>query len=1431
MKAVNKFTGGVKKFKDYSFYKNTEWTFPTINIRIVNTGDQGFLIIPMNSNEEAFSVNSDYIVIGAKEYKGIIYLISVNKTNNGFTEIGCYPSPKTWSETNTEFEKTYKPLHNYYNGSSVVDLKTDKFGYTTNHEIELIIKEIKDSSVNLYISDYNNPNIVINNGFNIYNGSTNGQLINNSHFGNSMNHIVSSEKNIDPIFKGLNNGGNLKPGNYELYFRYVDSNFNRTNFLGQMYPIVVGNLGDIYISAGVPEEDVYKHSNNTSSNITINIPYSTLDLSFKYIEIAVIRKSYTETSGIIYDSYLINKLYKIETFSNGNDTVITGFEDKISLPKEEILFSLPTSNTNKTHTIVKSRYYGGNWKGFQYDKMALSEYAKNITASYHVGTTINDACKYSDLCSNNYQHKRLSISEGQITYDFTQYFRGEIVPFGVVFILKGGFETEVFPINGGDYWDSATGFDELSKYGEVKGLYRFPAVNPTNATLGLIDSRKPMGIKFNNFSAISLLSNTDYDFSNVIGFYYVRGKKIENLIYQGLSVPMSKMVVDLSGSTSSPTIEDYSLDGEIPCISPGIIKLGSRYFTGLKYDVSGVETIDIYKVFPITEYELNVSGEVDKANRYQRGIECVPDEMAIYAPDHIFDLINNLPDNTNVVIETIFKYENIYYTYDNIKHKHILDYNTANSGTTKSIDFHKYNGVIKNVEAGSGTKGNLFAYTEGYEVDNSKSIYFREQSGSPDLVYSNRSMSKHKYLHIKLNANPGRDIWNCITNIYLYDNTFDNTGATGFFKSSYEGFNPATAMYWRISNVSLLNNNTSSDINYKGDSMYHRVYLRENHPFGGDSYIDKSEEVYKYNHGVLYSIDTENRINVAMRNEVVAFDPDDPNSTFEYSYYPLVRNKSYSFDEWLTDPFNKNVLYEAIQVNRGYNELDCLNKKYGFDIDRSYNNLTYNTRIYFSLTSTKNELDDSFRKISMINYQDFPVEYGDIIKLIELNGELVSIQEHSINRHYLGQQKMSSNNSSDIVLKNTGLFLSKQFKKLSNFGTQHQKSIIKTDDFCYGVDAKSQLTIWMISQGQTTSGAITFGVKDISTEKEIRGWLDDLIEQYNLNDITNNIDDNPVNAVGIVSGWNKKYKEIYFSFHLRAFTVEYMILKGGTLLDYKIYSSSKSYVNYETVYVQSINQWSYMFDDESGTPTSYFKIKGLIKFYQGIDVKEGYAYYDNATCYMAHTSTNNVQSINDLKYEVSSVIRNQVFVNYEAPVQRTIMYSELLQTFIGEVSFVPGKYMKLQSSMLTQEDSENSTSNKIYIHDVEGDYLNFFGQDKEMKISVIVNGGEKALMIMKVFGSYQIATNKEELYKIEFSTDTMNSEINPFIPTQWKYEGIKPKYKENSWRGPIPYNHNTDKFGVDKDLHGEWIKIIITFKQNKYFYIREIITNYIQSFI
>lgn len=1427
MKQVNKFMSGVKKFKDFSLYKNTEWTFPALNIRVLNTVDEGFLVTPINSTEVLFTAPSHYHVIGAKDYKGKIFFVLRSMFNNNI-EIGVYPSPENWADTPQQYEKTYKALFNLDKSGVVSNFRTDKLKFELNRELDIIVKEISDHSVNLYLSDFTHPNVIINSGFDIDNGNLVGTTINENSF-YSANALITNADSVPIIeYKGLSHGGNNLPGTYEIFFRYVTKNFVRTNFFTSISPVIVSNISDRKSPEGVSETDLDGVKQYTQSIINLEVDNSSLDNNFEYIEIAILRKSASETGGPIRDTYLIAKLYNISSFATNNDILITGNESRAALSESELLYGFIPANINKTQTVVNARYFAGNWKGFAYDENALKNYAKNIKADIVYGDIIDDTNLYDTSGEfDNEQHRLNSLTEGTTTYDSLSYFRGEIVPFAAVFVIKGGFITPAFPIDGMDAHTIASKFNETDKYSDVKGLVRFPEISVANEAqeTKISDIRYPLGVSFNNTNAISLLSNNGYDFDNIIGFYIVRGERIKNLLYQGILVPMINKYYEYHDDPDPATFENTYC--KFPFLQHRTFDYGNNLY---------------YSNYPITKFTFDSNGDVAEALRTYFNGYLSETEFALFTPDYIFNEKRNINDGASIHLKSLF-------TLNETETAVTTETNPTSSYyeydfSSKAMKSYSSSAMLSYVNQGVFVKGGYSSYVR---AGNYGSNYLTHNtyldSNGDRITYENRPLVSPNYIAIKLPSVPtSSDVMLAIVNIYKTENTFDSTGATGFYKVTRDSFSVENSQYWIINKFAELATNISTIKNFKGDAFVQRFVFRINYTFGSDDVYtrDPDKNTNPYGYGSLASILVESSVNIAMRNNTQGIDPDNPNEKIDYSYYPAVLNKGKSLHQWLVSFDDKGTLYEAFHINQGYNEVYSLQKFNGVDFNRNVSDLKYQTRIFFSHKSGINELYDNYRTIGALSYQDLPLSNGSITKLLSHFNTLISVQENSINRHYIGTKKMQADNgAADIVLKESGLYLSDEFKVLANYGSQHITSIVYGHNGIYGVDLRNGFVIWMIGIGSSQyTGKSSFNTIDLSQKGEIRGWLDEFIYENDLDKILTSVEDKAINGVGIVSGFNKRYKEIYFTFHIGNDPI--------TIVpeEFSHPCVDRAYLPYETIYNAQLG-WIYY---PSGYNVTCLTIKSspysvvtpdmFNPFISGMQIEGGKVYYVSddttgvKTAYIAYQSYLSLTNFEDLGKDGSG-LRYGNEINYieNKAISKTLVYSELLQAFICEFSATPGLYATLNENMISVPTIKENPLNKIYIHDKENDYLNYFDSDEEMKISVIVNGGEKAVVLMKIFESYEIASSSEDFLKIEFYTDTMEGDLDPFIPNVWRNEYLRPKYKENRWRGPIPYNKDVDPFNVDDHLRGEWLKIVLTFKKNMYFYIREIITDFTQSFI
>lgn len=114
----------------------------------------------------------------------------------------------------------------------------------------------------------------------------------------------------------------------------------------------------------------------------------------------------------------------------------------------------------------------------------------------------------------------------------------------------------------------------------------------------------------------------------------------------------------------------------------------------------------------------------------------------------------------------------------------------------------------------------------------------------------------------------------------------------------------------------------------------------------------------------------------------------------------------------------------------------------------------YPTRIrysnrYVNDTTTR----DGYLSWGLDNYKDFDYHPGEIMAIAALGGNLYSIQRHAMRRHYITERYLNQGINGAQFILGDGDTLSDRSSVISGeMGTQHQWSVVKTDNAIYGVD-------------------------------------------------------------------------------------------------------------------------------------------------------------------------------------------------------------------------------------------------------------------------------------------------------------------------------------------------------------------------------------------
>ena len=336
--------------------------------------------------------------------------------------------------------------------------------------------------------------------------------------------------------------------------------------------------------------------------------------------------------------------------------------------------------------------------------------------------------------------------------------------------------------------------------------------------------------------------------------------------------------------------------------------------------------------------------------------------------------------------------------------------------------------------------------------------------------------------------------------------------------------------------------------------------------------------------------------------------------------------------------------------------------------------------------------------------------------------------ENAIIRHFFDDKEMKTDDAGKRVILGTSVdFLSDNFVQIASYGSLHKHGMVRGDNALYGVDMKRKI-LWMVTPMVTQSGQMIVIAKDLSQEKSIMSEMERLGDCYipwaEFGPVGGGIPDEidspgftptTLYGTGLSAGYNKKYKEVYFTFAWR-------------------------------------------------------------------------------------------NTIGDGCMDRTDV---------------TLVYSELLQAFIGKAPFSSMMYMNLDADFLAAKYELSSNNlllptNKVMLYDVKGKRQEFDGEVKPMYLTFIVNGltGERSLSnFEKIFEALAIVMNKVKLtsitYETEGQTATYTFKTTGDDDNFWEHAA----YIENKWNLPIIPQVSTKTVDYEKDsnIRGKYMKVTIAY--------------------
>ena len=1179
MKESHQFTDKIVSDIDNSLIKNNQWVFPTENFRFFNKDGKGFIASILDGNEYEFSVTDGFCIVGVNVYNSIAYIASYNE-QSGIGELGSYPSPQRDNTRPTGFVREYSPLMNLDLGHPSLDpMRTSKLNFDLSFPVDILLKLSDDDSVDLYMCDYNMPNKVINSGFDQTGRLTTIRTYTESMFDGAIYQFPISN-NIPLItVPKVSTGGNLKPGNYYIYLRYINIDLIGTNFVKEIGPFFVAEGNNTIDFAGKQDKDwILNRQNYTNKKITFNV--ANIDTNFKYIQIGVIRNTSLQENGSSQqETWLINNYFPI--INTSCSVIITGRETQMLLSFEDITLPVNEYNICRSQIQVFNLWLGATWKKkvVRYDKNKLKAFAQKVSLSERARTDIFNYKMYDiDDYENGNAVDLQCYQDSDNVFSSIGYFKGQIYPFGVKFNFTDGTSSEVFPAQG-QHDPGTIGYSVLRDGTEYKGLFRFSdwldlinAQTDYNYTQKIITS-----IVFDITTAMNFIY-ADPDFADVASITFMRGERIDNFICQGMLMRgMYGVDVVLAGPDGFNGPMSFGTDQVIYVNGEG----GQSDYTGWDPQNCAIMpllngTLPFSMLYNNSGSEQSVYGE---ATPNQNTTMCEPHNIStdmrpnldrfclidggdvkgdpweckhgLFSPDVLFR--NNLEVPTDSYLEFVCIYRDLELCYkrrDDLlpsiyaldlseditwcEFEHTMFMNTKHHTSSVIVEKGQYKGRMNMSSKFGGDNHRAFSINEG--AVQSRDISTCRYIGIEDLGKGrmNSLYGDHQFNQHHMGAS--------IVNLYKTLND------AGFFTQTRSAFNVTTTNYFPISDdISLksvpVNNTVPHYTNrtyelFKGDCFLQKTWMRvqrwnnisgnpghnPNHiskPGFGNEFLDGDGKYYQ--HGFLLGIVTENVVNTQARNNVIG--QDTSLNFLEYTFYPKALSYGITTLQYAVLEASQ-YLAKALQVNSGYNKVSSDKIITGYNTVEIFNITKKPNRVYIS---DKN----NYRLVRINSFQDYCVEDGPITAIRIILDLPYLVQEFGINQFFVAERMLGqTENNVDVIMGNSLTLLGDSTRKIMSIGSQHKSSMISSNVGDLGVDF-AQRSIWMVFTNQTATGKSMIQGKILSTELLIENELKQYLDTYNVNsDIMSIPKDDPLHGSGIVSGYDPEFKEIWISFLL-----------------------------------------------------------------------------------------------------------------------------------------------------------------------------------------------------------------------------------------------------------------------------------------------------------
>lgn len=943
-----------------------------------------------------------------------------------------YPSFATFPIQPTEQDPIYYPKGTLFN------FDTDKLNFDLKHPINIIPQWSYDGSVNLIINDNTNTPKLINSrfspiGLNKYQivdrkGDNDTNIYDDSQFDTD----ISLYKNYNLIpkinFMGVDYGGNLPIGTYYFYFKYVDSDGNETDFIGES--------GLVSVFKGFTKDKVNTGFKNENSHKIVSFQLSNLDAGFQYINVY-----YTKSTAELNQSSNTTA-YKIDkSFFIGSDNIcyikITGNENTTPITIEEINPKYFLAETVKTQAVCQNRLFFGNITESSIDYKELADlslhFIPKISTEYYNGYDPS----YNQSTLNTYYNP-------VFIYNKTGYQKNEFYRFGVVYILNNNTLSPVFNIRGAIFKDTNYICSNISFYKDTGRNYI--VYNESN---GLIDANSD---NLENIYGVVKIFSNESELSNIFGINItpdegLKEELVKNNVKGYFFVRQNRIPLRICQALTIGVLGDNGMPAPV-----SNNKFITERFCG--EDTNTTNNPWILK----DEQNIETSIETTKVKDLRYGALC---------PDYDINYIslNSLFCGETYVAQPITNRLSFY-----------NDYKTANLFSlqqnilydTQQYESIKVLGIEDNVKQ-AGLNSKLYSSRLGDAKE------FKYSVNKKDNTSYLKSL-RYRGIFGPYLAIDGYNQLGKIINIYYPSINQDNLELLKIRAANQ-------AAYYAISDRYSINDLTSRTY-YRGDSYICTFTHRLNRNFTSDDtptndtivdYNTLTDYIKSYNDNAK-----EHTINMGDLNAV---------KLGMWFTFPVVSNYNLnirSLDEssademkitnhargfypyYDTSVISTTKIPEALCYNKGFAK--SVSDRYNFELsDVPAIKNDFSNRIAYSDINITDAFKNGFRVFQEKNYRDYPKTYGSITKLIELSGNLLCVFEHGIALIPVNERVQTGEGDGGNIYINTNNVLPENPRIISDkLGSQWQDSVIKTQHGVYGVDTVAK-KIWLVSDSGITN--------------------------------------------------------------------------------------------------------------------------------------------------------------------------------------------------------------------------------------------------------------------------------------------------------------------------------------------------------------------------